>query len=444
MRIFSALALALVPLAAPASLAARAESDLLSITFSVAGQETTLVDINNNGQKFFEFTFGPLQATGRAKEDTVPGGGPKSVYLAGQPVGFPYAHFSNLTPETQEVSITLRGRSHGTPATGRARMKYKGSARDAVGTQNPVSVPAHGGEGWANDIVGPPDFTVTGPAIDLPSGEGSWEETAGLVDVAASRLALRWTFTLGPRDQIRLDRIVVGIDQLCGGTIPTGSTGGGTPIALRETRGEAPGGAPIPCALPASRTGDCGNYRWYNVCSGYIWIYPQWARGEGAGVLFGGGAQPCVTPGNRVEKAITYFRNVIPNYNLTVDVFLDRDDEGDGCPDGIIASDLDLDPGLRWNCSTLDACIPTEHVIVRTEHTGCVAPSFATDGPFSIVCDPYGIARSYFYDDDGTCLLWTGPTNRQDNFLYWLIVDGGGCPTATEATTWGHIKGLYH
>ena len=73
--------------------------------------------------------------------------------------------------------------------------------------------------------------------------------------------------------------------------------------AMRESVGGPQTGAPMPCApLSAQRNGNCGNYRWYNVCSGYIWLFgvPD-APGEGAGVQFGGALQPCVAPGNVVK-----------------------------------------------------------------------------------------------------------------------------------------------
>ena len=215
---------------------------------------------------------------------------------------------------------------------------------------------------------------------------------------------------------------------------------------LKESAGLPPAGAPGPCPRLPNLTGDCGNLRYYNLCSGYIWVISGiTAQGEGVGTAF---ADSCIRPGNVINKAITYFRSVAPNYNQTVDVVIDVDTDTDGCPDRVLASDPNLDPGLRWNCSNFgDVCIPLDAggLIVRTIHHGGTAPSWAADAdPFG-QCDPDGSDHSFYYGINSTeCVPFRlfSPTERGDNFLYWLIIDSG-CVTATEATSWGSIKGLF-
>lgn len=197
------------------------------------------------------------------------------------------------------------------------------------------------------------------------------------------------------------------------------------------------------CPLEPNLTGDCGNLRYYNVCSGYIWLYtlPDVAD-EGAGVKFDG---PCIVPGNVIERAITYWRNVSPGYG-DIDVILDADTDDDGCPDYNLETNNRMDPGLRWNCTTyVDRYIPVdaEAIILRAEKNSGAAPSWATDGPFSEVCDPIGTQHSYYYGLNGqACVPWIGPTGRYDNFLWWLIVDSA--PTSSiESTSWGVVKNLF-
>lgn len=206
-----------------------------------------------------------------------------------------------------------------------------------------------------------------------------------------------------------------------------------------------------PCPLASSTNGNAANYRWYNVCSGYIWIFSEMAE-EHVGVMFGGAAQPEVRGGNIVKRAITYFRNV--GYGYTADVFLDVDNEGDGCPDGVLATQLNMEPGLRWNCSNFNTEIPceVEHVIVRAKPDYCYGGpycgivSFATDGPYTAGCAPNTPPRSFYYGLGAQyCLPWRGPNDDPDNFLFWLIVDAApSCPpnSATE-TSWGSVKRLY-
>jgi hypothetical protein len=210
---------------------------------------------------------------------------------------------------------------------------------------------------------------------------------------------------------------------------------------MRESAGPTVAPGQQGCPLEPNLTGDCGNLRYYNLCSGYIWIY---ASGQyHVGVRFDAA---CISSGNSVERAITYFRNVVPGYSQTVGVFLDVDAGNDGCPDYVLDGDAALDPGLRWNCTSFSGlCVPggVGALIVRTVQNGGTAPNFATDGPFSGECDPQGAPHSYFYGFDGSiCEPWVGPTQRADNFLYWLVIDAG-CITSSEGTSWGAIKGLY-
>lgn len=198
------------------------------------------------------------------------------------------------------------------------------------------------------------------------------------------------------------------------------------------------------CPLSTNTDGAAANYRWYNVCSGYIWIFDISSQDEAVGVLFGGPEQPEVNDSNIVKRAITYWRNVVPNYSQTVDVLLDIA-SGDGCPDALWLQDLNLDPGLRWNCSEFAAEIPVgaEFLIVRGRHNGGAAPNFAFDGPFSSECAPSGAPRTFYYGINGSgCLPWVGPSGRSDNLLYWLILDRGA-PNATQPSSWGAIKGLF-
>ncbi|MFN0152536.1 MAG: hypothetical protein ACKVU1_17680 [bacterium] len=213
-------------------------------------------------------------------------------------------------------------------------------------------------------------------------------------------------------------------------------------FAIRESAGVAFSGAP--CALATSTDGTAANYRWYNVCSGYIWIFTSWCD-QSAGVLFGGPEQPEVNDQNVVKRAITYWRNVVTNYGQTVDIFLEPDFEGDGCPDARWLSDRGLDPGLRWNCSEFDAPVLSgvDYLIVRFDDVCGAAPTVATDGPFSEACNPNPIGRSYYYGSDlSECIPWIGPSGRSDNFLFWLILDRPA-PNAVEPSTWGAIKGLF-
>ncbi len=221
---------------------------------------------------------------------------------------------------------------------------------------------------------------------------------------------------------------------------------------IRESDGTAPQGAPAPCPLTANRNGSCSgtnvNYKWYNACANYIWIFNGWVAGEGVGVRFGGPGsnQPCVAQGNLVKRGIYYFRNIVANYGLTVDCYLDADCNNDGCPEGTLGYQLNVDPGLRWNCINYGRCIPCNGVILRQVHDGGVAPTFATDGPFKAGCDPFHPpTHSYYYGVNGsTCVPWVGvPATDPDDFFTWIVVNTDFCGHATQKSSWGAVKGLF-
>lgn len=221
------------------------------------------------------------------------------------------------------------------------------------------------------------------------------------------------------------------------------------PTLLRESLNNEPGGAGAPCALLVSTNGSAANLRWYNVCSGYIWIFSAFAANEQVGTHFDNVE---VNDANDIKRTITYFRNVVPNYSQTVDIFVDIDNNKDGCLDGDpllpLLSDFNLDPGLRWNCSDFAADIPclTNGLIVRISHDGGAAPTIATDGARQDRCLGPSTAHSWYYGPGASvCLGWIGPDGSRDNFLTWLILDTEvECPpSATESKSWGNIKGLY-
>ena len=220
----------------------------------------------------------------------------------------------------------------------------------------------------------------------------------------------------------------------------------GDPTLIKEATPK--GAVGTPCPLNGNTNGTAANYRWYNVCSGYIWIYRDFVDGEGVGVLYGGPEQPQVNGDNNIKRTITYYRNVVPAYNQTVDVFVSTA-EADGCPDMVLASDLNIDPGLRWNCSQFNVSIPcgTNWIVVQTQSDGGDGggPNFATDGPFTATCDPNSPNRSFYYGVNGSaCIPWTGPDGDYDNFLGWLILDASeNCPNSSASASWGQVKGLY-
>jgi hypothetical protein len=227
-----------------------------------------------------------------------------------------------------------------------------------------------------------------------------------------------------------------------------------TPFLLKEALGDSPGGAPVPCVATANINGNCANYRWYNFCSGYIWIYAFAEPGAEIGQSFKESeGLSCIHQLRFVKRTITYFRNTVPNYGQTVDIRVNRDSDADGCVEDsepIIAQHVNLDPALRWNCSNFGDELPagTTALIVSAVLNGTMAPSIATDGgiapgpPHQTQC-PLPVPHTFYYGVGRTaCVPFVGPLGNFDNWPVWLVMD---VPIidAIETTTWGRIKGLY-
>jgi hypothetical protein len=184
------------------------------------------------------------------------------------------------------------------------------------------------------------------------------------------------------------------------------------PILVKESFGAGAASENTPCGLSGNTNGTCANYRWYNICSGYIWIYSL-AEKEAFGVQFGGPEQPCVAGGNTIKRTILYYRNVISSVGYAFRVFVDTDENADGCPDSVIAWRQFYDPELRWNCVEFGVPIPDgiDHVIVRAmkwdSDGDASAFTVASDGPRSTECDPTGVGRTFYYGVNGSaCQPW--------------------------------------
>ncbi len=203
------------------------------------------------------------------------------------------------------------------------------------------------------------------------------------------------------------------------------------------------------CSLASNTNGTCANYRWYDVCSGYLWSY-AFSTNEAIGVQFGGPEQPCVAPGNVIQRVIAYY-NVVPSGYPSVTVAIDRDDDADGCPEARLRTRAFVEPAQGWNCFEFDLTIPggVSHLLVReVQKADPFHVRFVTASGHGACAAP---TRSFYYGPDGTsCEPWTGPGGRPEEFLTWLVIDSG-TPTGIAApgdpveaaTTWGHIKGLF-
>lgn len=58
--------------------------------------------------------------------------------------------------------------------------------------------------------------------------------------------------------------------------LPAPSPACDPPFPLKESVNPWVPPMPSTCMLQYALNGNCGNYRWYNLCSGCIWVYSGW------------------------------------------------------------------------------------------------------------------------------------------------------------------------
>ena len=189
---------------------------------------------------------------------------------------------------------------------------------------------------------------------------------------------------------------------------------------------------------------------YYNICSGYIWVWNGWPDGGKLGVHY----TSCCEAGEDTYLDSVWFYFVTgtpPSYGFT-GTFEVRDVDGNLCPSGGVYHTSPLLPATGWNQVVVGGTqIPAETaaVITTSDANGFNSPAaIATDMPAN---------------DAGTCY----PTTRVSNSYTWGSTASPLCPgsafadtpanaellmsyilscvpsTAVEEESWGSIKVLY-
>jgi len=200
-----------------------------------------------------------------------------------------------------------------------------------------------------------------------------------------------------------------------------------------------------------SRGGTC-SVIYYNICTGWIWSWSNWAPGSRLGVAFDvcGGH-----PGEAASLVVGWMyvtRVAPPGYGFTATVSVHTlDAEGCPLPDGGPSQPLLPSPG--WNGMAWGANVPTSFAVVLTTGPGAGSPlAFASDHPAIGPSGPFACGNCY-------------PAGRTTRSLWWGTAEEPRCPglplfdgtcdaellwdvqvafvTPTQVSTWGGIKSLY-
>ena len=200
---------------------------------------------------------------------------------------------------------------------------------------------------------------------------------------------------------------------------------------------------------------DC-TITYYNICTGWIWIWSGWSPGDQFGVSF----TSCCAGGNEssVVGSWIYFGTGSPagyGFTGTMEVY---DADGNGCPTGAsVYSDNMFLPTSGWNFVDLsssavlvpDATFAMTYTLsatsgdpmdIWTDH-----PAAGPTGPASCgSCFPATrVANSFYYGTAASPLCPGSVLNDgvcDAEFIWDVDVS---CTVSVEATTWSSVKDLY-
>ena len=189
---------------------------------------------------------------------------------------------------------------------------------------------------------------------------------------------------------------------------------------------------------------------YYNICTGYVWVWSDWADGSMLGTVYEG---CCNGSGGAISSSFFYYRTGVQGgWGFTGMASIQAVDAND-CPTGVIGPESQpILPATGWNYLLWTGTpVPPRFAQVHTiaDFQGFGSPvTIATDGAGGAcgVCFPttrttssytWGTTASPlcpgFAMNDGTC-------NVEFLSNATLLCDG---PDAVENRGWGEIKSLY-
>ena len=193
---------------------------------------------------------------------------------------------------------------------------------------------------------------------------------------------------------------------------------------------------------------------YYDICSGWIWIYSGWGAGDQIGVAFdlpaGCGklaGEHCCNTG-----LWWYWRYTAPGYGFSVSYGLYNTD-ATLCLAGQTGGFAGLDPTERWNFTAGLGCVTSDVATITATWDKGTLPYAATDNNVSNsvggpACAgvPINPPTSFAYYIAAGPTTYCPPAYFADALgpIEFLMDAGFVCGgTATEEASWGEIKSLF-
>ena len=188
---------------------------------------------------------------------------------------------------------------------------------------------------------------------------------------------------------------------------------------------------------------------YYNICTGYIWVWSGWAANSVLGTAYDTCCSPAIIP--RVTATYFYYRTGAPaSYGFTATAAIMVVD-GNDCPTGVLESQAIL-PASGWNFLLWGTvAVPTRFAQVHTiaDANGYGTPvTVASDGAGGAcgVCFPTTrTTNSYTWGTTGSPLCPGSAMNDGACNVEWLtsaILYCGPCCSVQDGS-WSSIKNLY-
>jgi hypothetical protein len=195
-----------------------------------------------------------------------------------------------------------------------------------------------------------------------------------------------------------------------------------------------------------------GTIRYYNNCTGWVWVWSGWSPGEQMGVNFDTGA--CGTRALNTSWALT-FSGVPAGYGFTGTIAAMG---GIDCSAPVLASQPYLPPVTSgWNATVWSGLLVPQNfqiLISWGAMTGFTnATGLASDHPLAGVTGPTAcgtcfpttraVQSRYFGVAGAYCPSGTTLSDGLCNIEFMIDVNVKCTPVSVESTSWSRIKSTY-
>jgi len=199
-------------------------------------------------------------------------------------------------------------------------------------------------------------------------------------------------------------------------------------------------------------TGFC-SIVYYNLCSGWLWVWSGWAPGDEAGVCFDLPTDCGKLPGETCANTgfWWYWRYTAPGYGFTVSYDL-YDLDASCCKVANVGGLANQDPVERWNYYAGLGTVTTDNAgLVATFDVGTL-PYLGTDNNpknfgAPVACPGYAPDGMHSFYFGGPATQYCPPLYLADGLgNVQILMDAGfDCQggTATEDASWSGVKSLF-